>query len=147
MASIVFDPDNIASNSSAVAVGVTEDSSQSSDIALNENSASDNAVAGSSNSSAVAVGVAEDSSQSSDIVVVDAIADAASDNATGASNAASGAAIGASSNSSDVAAIEGDDRYAKSIYSDPATGSFAVFKLDITSDSHIYISHSDTAVA
>jgi len=133
MASIVFDPADIDSASAA---------------------ASDAAVAGSSHSSNIAVNDGDIDSRSSEIVVVDGIADAASTAASGASVAASGASVAASgaavagsSHSSNISAIEGDNRYAKSIYSDPSSGSYAIFKVDITSDSHIFISHSDTAAA
>ncbi len=81
----------------------------------------------------LASGAASDAS----IAASDA-SDAASD-AVVASNAASDAA-------SDVDVVEADDRYAKSIYSDPATDSYAITQIDIASGSDaIYVSHSSTA--
>lgn len=73
------------------------------------------------------------------------VASNASVAAGSASSAASVAQGTANSASSDIDVVEADDRYARSIYSKPATGSFAIFKMDITSDSKVYISHSDTA--
>jgi len=119
MATIVFDPDQIGSNSSNI---VTNDT----DIASNYTEASDN---------------------TSDIVDNDT--DITS-NYTEASDAASDAAVAsdaASSAVSDIDIIEADDRYAKSVYSDPATDSFAITQIDVASDSKIYLSHSDSAIA
>jgi len=105
MATIVFDPNQIGSNSSNVALNDT-------DITSNYTAASD----------------------------------AASDAADAVTDA-SEASVAASSAVSDVDVVEADDRYAKSVYSDPATDSFVVTQIDVASDSKIYLSHSDSAVA
>ena len=72
----------------------------------------------------------------------------ASNAASDASNAASDAsdaAIDASNAQSDLAVVEADDRYANSIFSKPAIDSFAITQIDVSSDSEVYISHSDVA--
>lgn len=124
MATIVFDPDRIGSNSSNI---VTNDT----DIESNYTVASDN---------------------ESDVVLNDAdilsnytVASNASAGVSDAVDDASEASVAASSAASDVDIIEADDRYAKSVYSDPATDSFAVTQIDVASDSKIYLSHSDVA--
>jgi len=118
MATIVFDPDQIGSNSSNIVLN-------DSDITSNYSEASDAA---------------------SDAVLASNAASDAVDDASDAVIDASEASVAASSAASDVAVVEADDRYAKSVYSDPATDSFAVTQIDVASDSKIYLSHSDDAV-
>ena len=53
----------------------------------------------------------------------------------------------ASDASSDAASIAGDDKFAKSVYSDPESGSFAVTEIEVTADSKILVDHSSSAEA
>ena len=81
-------------------------------------------------------------------IASDAASDAvvASDAASTADSKADVASVAASDAASDVDVVEADDRYAKSIYSDPATDSYAITQIDIASGSDaIYVSHSSTA--
>ena len=52
----------------------------------------------------------------------------------------------ASDAESDAASIAADDKFAKSIYTDPASESFAVLTIQVTSESAIDVSHSSIAV-
>ena len=133
MATIVFDPDQIGSNSSNI---VTNDT----DITSNYTEASDNTSDIVLNDTDITSNYTEASDAASDAAV-------ASNAASDAVDDASDASVAASSAASDVDVIEADDRYAKSVYSDPATDSFVVTQLNIASDSKVYISHSDSAIA
>jgi len=124
---MVFKPGQIDTNSSNV---VTNDTDIGSNATLASNAESD---------AVVASNVASTADSKAD--VASNAASTADSKADVASNAASGAA-------SDVDVVEADDRYAKSVYSDPATDSYAITQIDVTSGSDaIYISHSSSAVA
>ena len=126
MATIVFDPDQIGSNSSNI---ITNDT----DITSNYTVASDN--------------TSDITLNDGDITSNFTVASGAASDASDAVDDASDASVAASSAVSDVDVIEADDRYAQSVYSDPATNSFAVKQIDIASNSDVSISHSDTAAA
>ena len=125
MPSMVFKPGDIDSNSSEIVLNDTDIDSNSSDIVVNDGDI--DTVSGAADSaSSDAVSAASDAS---DAVV-------AADTASGVANSAS----------SDVDVIEADDKYAKSIYSDPSSGSYAIIKIDVPSGSDaIFIDYSSSA--
>ncbi len=160
MPTITFDPAQIGVNLTSIASNQTVASDAESDAAVASGAASDaeSDASVADSKAVVASGAASDAA--SDAAVADALAsDAESDAAVADSKAVdadSDAAVAdskaivasdaASDAQSDATSISGDDKFAKSIWSDPASESFALLTMQITSASEVDLSHSSIAV-
>ncbi len=160
MPTITFDPAQIGTNLTSITSNQTVASDAESDAAVASGAASDAA-----SDAAVADALASDAESDAAVadskaVVADALASGAESDASvadskavvasgAASDAASdaGVASGAASDAqSDVDVVEADDKFAKSIWSDPSSESFALLTMQITSASTVDMSHSATPV-
>ncbi len=157
---ITFDPAAIDTNTTSITSNQTVASDAESDAALASGAAS------TADSKAVVASGAASTADSKAVVASDAASDADSDAAVAsgaASDAESDAAVasgaastadskavvasGAASDAqSDATSIATDDKFAKSIISDPSSSSFAILTLQVTSASLLTLSHSTVAV-
>lgn len=129
---ITFNPAAIGVNTTSIASNQTVASDAALEAAVASAAASD-----AESVAAVASGAASDAE--SDAAVASDAASVADSKAIVASDAAADA-------QSDATSIAGDDKFAKSIISDPSSESFAILTMQVTSASLMTLSHSTTAV-